>query len=151
MLIDPFAQVTLATVPGWTCPECERQFGRRNQSHECVPGMTESEYFASGAALEREVYDAVVRTLQGLAPLTIEFLTVGIAFKRARTFAELRPMRNRVRLWFALSRVVEHPRVVKVWRGSGTRAAIVIDLRSAAEVDDEVRDWLTEAFMASPE
>jgi hypothetical protein len=113
--------------------------------------MTEAEYFASGAALERKVYEAVVRALHGLAPLTIEFLTVGIAFKRARTFAELRPMRNRVRLWFALSRIVEHPRVVKVWRGSGNRAAIVIDLRSAADVDDEVHDWLTESYLTSPE
>jgi len=30
----------------WTCQKCDRRFGRRNQSHECAPALTVSEYFA---------------------------------------------------------------------------------------------------------
>jgi hypothetical protein len=135
----------------WTCPECLRQFGARNQSHQCVPAMSEAEYFATGAAFERPVFDAVHAHLRTVGPLTVEFLTAGIFFKRARTFAELRPMRKHARLSVLLSRVVVSPRFVKTWRGRGLRSAYFIDLRTPADVDAEMRDWLTEAYFASAE
>jgi hypothetical protein len=56
----------MASVAGWTCAQCGRQFGRRNQSHECAP------------------------------------------------------------------------------------AICFIDLRDPADVDEDVRDWLTEAYLSSP-
>jgi Domain of unknown function (DUF5655) len=139
-------------VAGWICEGCGRQFGRRNQSHECVPAMSEAEYFATGAAFERPIFEAVAGHVAGLGPLTIEFLTVGIAFKRVRSFAELRPMRKQVRLSLLLSRVLPaHPRIVKVWRGPSVRSAYFIDLRTPEDVDDDVRDWLTEAYLTSPQ
>jgi hypothetical protein len=138
-------------VAAWTCPECDRQFGHRNQSHECVPAMSEAEYFASDAGLERQIYDAVLGHLSSVGPLRVEFLTAGIFFKRKSTFAELRPMRSpRVRLSVLLSRVVSSARFVKTWHGPANRHAYFIDLRSAGEVNEEVRDWLTEAYHASP-
>ena len=134
----------------WTCPECKRDFGRRNQSHECAPGMSEAEYFATGTTFERSVYEAVAEHLEAVGPVKVEYVSVGIFFKRARTFAELRPMRNRVRLSLVLSRRLKHPRIVKAYHGTGLRSAYFVDLRESADVDDEVRDWLTEAYLASP-
>ena len=135
---------------GWTCPECERQFGRRNQSHDCAPGMSEAEYFATGPAFERPVYAAVAAHLEMLGPIKVEYVSVGIFFKRMRTFAELRPMRNRVRLSVLLSRRLQHPKIVKTYHGPGLRSAYFVDLYGPDDVDDEVRDWLTEAYLASP-
>lgn len=90
--------------------------------------------------------------LQSVGAVRVEFLTAGIFFKRNSTFAELRPMRSpRVRLSVLLSRVVVSPRFVKTWHGPAQRHAYFVDLRSACEVDGEVRDWLTEAYLASPE
>jgi predicted transport protein len=116
--------------------------------------MSLEEYFSTGEPLERAVYDAVRAQLDGLRPLTVEFVSVGIFFKRARTFAELRPKRDRRRrleLSFLVSRALEHPRFARSWRGTGQRSAYFVDLHDAREVDDEVRDWLTEAFLASPD
>jgi hypothetical protein len=83
----------------WTCPHCDRQFGRRNQSHECAPA------------------------------LSLDDKTV---------------------LSVLLSRVVRHSRIARVYEGSGSRAAHFIDLRTAEDVDDDVRNWLTEGYLASP-
>ena len=116
----------------WICPDCKRDFGRSNQSLECAPGMSEAEYFAAGSAFERPVYAAVAEHLETVGPLKIEYLSVGIFFKRARTFAELRPMRNRVRLSVLLSRRLQHPRIVKAYHGTGLRSAYFVDLREAA-------------------
>jgi hypothetical protein len=140
----------MAAVNGWTCSECGRQFGRRNQSHECVPAMSLDEYFATSRDIERPIFEAVVEHLETVGPVHVEFVDVGIFFKRQRTFAELRPKRDRVVLSLLLSRPLQHARIVKTWRGSGLRMAYFVDLRQAGDVDDDVRDWLTEAYLSSP-
>jgi uncharacterized protein DUF5655 len=135
---------------GWTCPECGRTFGRRNQSHECLPAKSIDEYFAERPDWERPIFEEILAHLEMFDDLHIEALEVGIFFKRLRTFAELRPRRGRVTLSVLLSRRLRHPRIVKRWEGSGTRGAYFIDLRQPEEVDEDVRDWLTEAYLASP-
>jgi hypothetical protein len=137
-------------VGGWTCVECGRQFGRRNQSHECAPTMSLDEYFASSRDMERPIFEAIAEHLESVGPLHVEAVQVGILFKRQRTFAELRPKRDRVVLSVLLSRPLQHARIVKTWRGPGLRMAYFINLRSPEEVDDDVRDWLTEAYLSSP-
>jgi transposase-like protein len=37
----------------WTCPACDRHFGRRNQSHTCAPAMSVDAYFAARPAAHR--------------------------------------------------------------------------------------------------
>ena len=139
----------------WTCPDCQRQFGRRRQSHDCAPAMTEAEYFATGDPLERAVYDAVQAILEPFSPLIIEFVSVGIFFKRGNTFAELRPRRDRkgrlrLELSMLFSRPVKHPRFSRTWQGPSGRSAGFLPIYDAREVDDEVRDWLAESYLASP-
>jgi Domain of unknown function (DUF5655) len=136
---------------GWTCEECGRSFRQRNQSHLCVPPLSKEEYFSSGKLFERPIYDAVMSHLASVGPLNVEFVMVGVFFKRQRTFAELRPMRKHTRLSMLLSRRLASPRSVKTWHGSGQRSAYFVDLHSPDDVHDEVRDWLTESYLASPE
>ena len=141
------------TVNGWTCPECGRQFGRRNQSHECAPAMSLDAYFATSRLsvhMERPIFEAVLVHLESVGPLHVEAVEVGILFKRQRTFAELRPKRDRVVLSVLLSRPLQAKRIAKTWVGPGLRRAYFIDLRDPDEVDDELQDWLTEAYLSSP-
>ncbi|MDQ6669593.1 MAG: DUF5655 domain-containing protein [Chloroflexota bacterium] len=111
--------------------------------------MSLDAYFASGRAFERPIFEAVRAHLEAVGPLHIEAVMVGILFKRQRTFVELRPKRDRVVLSLLLSRPLSHPRIVKTY-GSGGRMAYFIDLRTPAEVDEDVRDLLTEAYLSSP-
>jgi hypothetical protein len=135
----------------WICAECGRQFGRRNQSHVCAPAMSLDDYFAVGAEMERTIFEAIREHLELVGSVHMEAVAVGILFKRARTFAELRPKRDRVVLSVLLSRRLEHPRIARTIRGSGRRSAYFIDLRSPLDVDQDVREWLTEAYLSSPQ
>ena len=113
--------------------------------------MSFDAYFATGAAFERPIYEAVFAHLDSLGPLYVEFVSVGIFFKRLRTFVQLRPARDRVVLMVLLSRVVKHPRITRTMKASaGRRYAYFINLYAASDVDDEVRDWLSEAYATSP-
>src|SRR5258708_28582714 len=55
-----------------------------------------------------------------LFPYTTLFRSL---FKRQRTFAELRPKRDRVALSVLLSRPLQDARIVKTWVGPGLRRA----------------------------
>jgi hypothetical protein len=120
------------------------------QSHECTPATTVDAYFASRPAELRAICDAVVGVVADLGPVVVEAVSVGILLKRSRTFAELRPRRDGLVLSCLLSEVVEHPRVIRVTRTSANRAAIFVGLRRVDDVDEEVCDWLAEAYLSSP-
>jgi hypothetical protein len=138
-------------VAPWTCPDCHRQFGRTRQSHECAPALTVEEYFSTGPAWERPIFEAVMGHLRGLGPVHVEPVSVGIFFKRTRTIAELRPMARWSALSLALPRTVQHPRIgrkVQLWSG---RFYHIFNLRSAEDFDDRIRNWLTEAYLADAE
>jgi hypothetical protein len=61
--------------------------------------MSLEEYFSTGPAHERPVFDAVMTHVDGLGPVHVEPVSVGIFLKRGRRFAELRPMQK----WVAQS------------------------------------------------
>ncbi len=131
----------------WECPACAREFGKAGQSHVCAPAMSAEAYFAGRERWEREVFEAVAEHLHGLGPVVVEAVTVGIFFKRVRTFAELRPKRGRVELSVVLRPPLEHPRVRRSVRATGSTRAYYIDLRTAADVDDMVKGWLTQSYL----
>lgn len=134
----------------WTCPDCARRFGRRNQSHECAPAMPLEEYFATGPPFERPIFEAVHAHLNSLGPLHLEPVSVGLFFKRSRTFAELRPMTRWVVLSFILSRTATDPRISRRVTVSGNRVYHETKLHDETDVDDQVRDWLTDPYLSTP-
>ena len=135
-------------MPVWVCPECGRRFARRGQAHECAPALSLDEYFATGPERERPIFEAVMAGLdERVGPIHIEPVSVGIFLKRARGFCELRPKTKWVAVGFGMPRTLHSPRlsrkVVDSWH--------VVNVREPREVDDELLDWLAEAYFASPE
>lgn len=135
----------------WTCPECRRQFGTRNQSHECAPAVSLDEYFSTGPARERPIFDAVMAHLDTVGEVHVEPVSVGIFLKRSRTFAELRPKTNWVALSFSLRRKVTHPLIKRKVMEYHGRYYHIANIADPDDIDDDIRDWLTEAYLESPE
>ena len=135
-------------VSRWRCPDCSREFGRTRQQHDCAPGLTIEEYFATGPPHERPVFDAVHAHLAQYDDLYVEPLAVGIFFKRRRTFAQLRPMRRWVQLSMLLPRKVDDPRISRKVVGLGRTYYHVLNIATPEQVDDVVRGWLDEAYLS---
>ena len=137
-------------MPVWTCPRCRRTFGRSGQGHECAPALTLEEYFATGPERERPIFDAVWEHLDELGDVRVEPVQVGIFFKRRRTFVELRPKTKWVDLSILLERRVVDDRIRRCSSSqSGSVTAHGIRVREPADVDEQVRDWLTESWAAA--
>jgi len=137
-------------MPGWTCPSCERSFGRRNQSHECRPSAEDGSYWDGRPPEQRRICEAILRFVRKVGPVVVETVGVGVMIKRTRTFAEVRAKKKAVVLGVLLTGAREHPRVSKVLRLSANRAAHFIELESVREVDADVRALLEEAYLQSP-
>jgi Domain of unknown function (DUF5655) len=110
--------------------------------------MTLEEYFSTGPPFERPVFEAVRAHLEGVGPIHVEPVSVGIFFKRRRVVVQLRPMTKWVAVGFVLERRLEFPRLARKVTGSGSRWWHVVNVRAPEEVDDQLRTWLTEAYVS---
>ena len=137
-----------AVESSWVCPRCGRRFRRRGQTHECAPAMSLEEYFASGPERERPIFEAVMAHLHTLGPVHVEPVSVGIFIKKSGSFLELRPKARWVALSFMLPRRIQDPRIARKPVTYGGLTYHVVNLRGPEDVDDVVREWLTEAYEA---
>ena len=129
----------------WICPECEREFGRARQSHVCVPGGTVDDTFR-GREWQRPICDEILGFLRELGPLHVDAVGVGVFLKRQRKLAELRPMARALSVNLWMPRVIDDERVVRRYDVSAVSIWHVIRLTDPAQVDEQVKDWLTEAY-----
>ena len=135
----------------WTCPACGREFGRGRQSHVCVPAGTIDDTFSGRRPVQRATFDAIMRHLDALGPVHLDAVRVGVFLKRDRKLAEVRPMARSLSLWLVAGPQASHPRATRSDRMSGDRTALVFRLTAVEDVDDALRDLLTEAFLLAGE
>ena len=112
--------------------------------------MSLEEYFSTGPAHERPVFEAVMAHLSTVGPVHVEPVSVGIFLKQAQTFAQLRPRDRWVALSFSLPREVTHERITRQVVPYAGRYHHVANLHSAADLDDRLRGWLSEAYRLAP-
>jgi hypothetical protein len=111
--------------------------------------MTLDDYFATGPPFERPVFDEVADFVSTLGTVTIEFVSVGVFFKKPSSWMQLRPKRTWVAMIFPMRRAVRH-RTIKnkpTTNGRGSSAQwYVANLETPDDFDDDLRELLTESF-----
>jgi hypothetical protein len=103
--------------------------------------------FAGRPPALRAVYDAILAHLHTLGPVHEDAVGVGVFLKRDRKLAEVRPRSRDVLVGLYLPRPVPDRRFTKVLGPNSPRVVHLLPLHDAAEVDEQVRGWLTEAFL----
>ena len=73
-------------------------------------------------------------------------VSVGVFLKRDRKLAEVRPKSKWLAVTLYLDRVIDDPRIARTIRISAERTVHEVKLRDASDVDDQLREWLTEAY-----
>jgi hypothetical protein len=131
---------------GWTCPECNRMFGRSGQGHDCAPGLSLEEYFETGPSHERPVFDAVMAHVRSLGPVHADVVSVGIFLKNPHKFAEVRPMQRWVAVSFSLDRVASHPAITRKVIPYGAKFWHTANVATRDDLDEALLELLTEAY-----
>jgi hypothetical protein len=136
-------------VARWTCPNCEREFGRVRQAHVCAPGITVEELLSRHPPWVSDVYAAVVDGLRTAGPVHEDAVDIGIFLKSDRTIAQFRPQVRSVQLWVFLPDPREDQRISRIVATGVDRYVHLVRLSGPADVDDQVRAWLAESYDAN--
>jgi hypothetical protein len=99
--------------------------------------------------VQRAIYDALAAHLATLGPVHVDAVSVGVFLKSESKIAEVRPMAKAVSLLLIVPRAIVTPRAMRSERISGGRTVLDLRLASVDDVDDELRNWLTEAYDAA--
>jgi hypothetical protein len=130
--------------PVWTCPACGARLITRNLWHSCGTFTLENLFAGAGAGVLDLARD-YVSILQSLGDVQIIPQKTRLVCVARVRFAGLYPRKTGFRAAFALRRWLRHPRIVKRddygprWRGH------FVDIRSADDLDHELRAWLQES------
>ncbi len=114
-----------------------------------MPGNSVAATFAGRPPVQREIYDAIAGYLRGLGPLHVDAVTVGVFLKNESKLAEVRPMVRGVKLLLFLPYPASSPRIGRRETVGADRIMHPITLTSLSDVDDELRNWLGQAYDAA--
>jgi uncharacterized protein DUF5655 len=131
--------------PLWRCPTCERDFANRNQSHACGRHSLATHFDGKPPEMRR-LFDAVVAAIEAIGPVRVLPEKTRIAFQVRMSFAQITPRRHWLDGHVVLARRLEHPRFRKVETFSPRNHLHAFRLTDLAEIDDDFRAWLAEAY-----
>ena len=131
--------------PLWRCPRCGRQFANRNQTHACGRYRL-ADHFAGCEPQVVATFRALVAAARRNGPVKVLAEKTRIAFQVRMSFAAFTLRRHRLHGHVVLARRRESPRFTKVWVASPRNQVHEFRLHAPDDVDDEVADWLREAY-----
>ena len=130
----------------WRCAACGRRFANRKQSHACGPRHTLAHHFQGKPPAIRRLYHEVVAAIRAIGPVRVLPEKTRIAFQVRMSFAQVTPRRGWLDGHVVLARRLEHPRFRQVQTFSPRNHLHAFRLTSIADVDEEFRAWLAEAY-----
>lgn len=133
----------------WRCPTCKREFGRTNQGHMCNPGMTLEEYYAQAAPFERPIIEVLTAHFESLGDVIVDPIDMGVIYKNGPTCCVVRAMKKWLAVGFSLGRRIDSDRISRKIVDHGTRHYHVINVSDPEQLDDELLDWLAEAYFTA--
>jgi len=132
--------------PLWVCPRCRRSFATRNQTHSCRALGELDTHFAGKDPAVRATFDRLVEAVRGLGSFDVLPEKSRIAFHLRMSFAAFTPRKHWLDGHVVLAERLDSPRFTKVEIYSPRNVLHAFRLRTPAEVDAEVLDWLTRAY-----
>ncbi len=134
----------------WTCPKCSRTFGGRGRSHICKPGTTLDELAARSIPTFRPIVDRITAHLDSLPDaddeLIVDPLDKLIQYKRRSVFAMVRPMTKWSAVSFNLPHRLVSPRLSRKVNDQRGTFHHTINVDDPDDVDEELLEWLAEAY-----
>lgn len=131
--------------PLWRCPKCQKYYVTRNVWHACARHTVE-EHFAGKEPKLKALFQGLVGLARRNGPLRVVPGKTGIAFRVRMRFAGAIVRRDTIEAGFILPQRVEHPRLRKVIAYSPRAYGHHVEIRSPADLDDELAGWLREAY-----
>jgi hypothetical protein len=130
----------------WTCPQCDRTFANRNQTHTCARLGELERHFAGSAPVVRATFDRLLAVVSALGPFDVLSEKTRIALHARMSFVALMPRRSWLAGHLVLAREIRSPRFTRIDAYSPRNVVHQFKLRGPEDVDEEFAAWLGEAY-----
>lgn len=132
--------------PLWTCPKCRRQFINSNMPHSC--GRYSVNKFLAGKSRSAiSLYEQFSALVQDCGPVLIAPAKTRIGFQVRMIFAAVNKLSDQgLEAHVVLTRRLRTPRFRRIETLTPKCHVHHFRIESLNELDDEVRDWLREAY-----
>lgn len=129
----------------WKCPKCGRQFKRKDQSHSCKTVPLEQHFNGKEKGkLLYEKFSAAVKRRFG--SFKVESLECCIHFVSTYTFTAVKIFKDKIVVDFTLEHIIQSKRIKQELQMSANRYLYIIDVLNEEEIDDEIMEWIGEAY-----
>jgi uncharacterized C2H2 Zn-finger protein len=129
----------------WTCPECGREFERKNQKHSCKSYLLEKHF--EGKEVGKKLYEYLKLKLEkSIGFFKIQPLECCIHFDNKSTFASVKIFRNKILVEFSLGYEISNKRITKVLHLSANKYLHFTFITNNDEIDNELIEWIQEAY-----
>jgi hypothetical protein len=135
--------------PMWTCPDCGRQFHTPIGWHSCISRTAVDQHLAGKPPGVVDAYRRFETMVRELGPVSVEPLKTRIGFKARTTFSGATFSKSALRAGFVLARKLDDPRL-RV-ESYGGRHVHTMEVTDPAQLTDDFRDWLAEAYLLGTE
>ncbi len=127
----------------WQCPNCGREFTRKNQRHACGTGNRD-EVIRNRSRSVTEIYRALEKFVSELGKVEIVARDRYVLFRSTRIFTDLSIMKDVVRIAIHLGREVKNPGFIKIV-DDGKKVTHVIKIGRLDELE-EIKPLIKEAY-----
>jgi len=130
----------------WICPNCGRNFARKNQSHSCELFSIKKHHFEKGTPLTIQLYNRFISIFQNFEPILIESLKNIIAIKKNSQFCTIQIQKMALKIIFRSHTLFSSPRLI-LMPIQEKLYYYRFKIHKLDEIDEELTDWMHQAYM----
>ena len=129
----------------WECPNCAREFAKRNQWHSCLAHTVDLHLHGKEPQL-RQTYELLIAHLREFGLLRVDAVKSSINLVSKYHFAGIAVRRNYIRLGFLADETIVDERIVRTQQQGPKRVSHWVRLCTPRDVDDRLVRWLKKAY-----
>jgi hypothetical protein len=130
----------------WKCPKCDRSFTRPHHPHSCVRTSV-GDFLRGKPPLQVDLYRTFEKMALAVGDVDLAPAKTRIGFQHGRIFAAVNGVsRNGLRLHIVTKRPIKSTRVVRSERMAPDCHVNHFLLRSTADIDERLREWLRNGY-----
>lgn len=129
----------------WKCPNCHREFVKKNQQHSCVSYPLANHFKNKDYAKTLFTY-LKQQIVKKVGPVKIESLPCCIHFVSSYTFGACWALKDRIRVDFRVDHKITTKKHFKVIQMSPNRFLYYVDLLTKKDIDAELLGWMRKSY-----
>jgi Domain of unknown function (DUF5655) len=129
----------------WICPDCRREFTRKNQIHNCAVFTLEEQHLQHASPAIASLYHQFIAIFSEWGPLIAEPLKNLIALKKRTQFGAIWIQKKALKIHLRMYSEISSLRFHKVSK-NGKLYWYDLYLRGSEEMDSDFKSWVHMAY-----